>query len=228
MCCNQIITEDGDLFFCADCKKKIEWTGEKCCGTCACSLEQCSCHGNHTAYDKAIAPFYYASPVKELIVHLKQSEQNYKLKMLAEILKLEIDKKYPGITFDMIVTVPDTKASLRKAGFNRMKHLAIFLNRQMGVEYKKDALKKIKETKKQHQLDYVHRLVNLEGAYWADESLVKGKKIMLLDDVLTTGTTLNTCAKELKGKGAALVYCVTITATRLVKSELPAKELSYR
>jgi predicted amidophosphoribosyltransferase len=63
-------------------------------------------------------------------------------------------------------------------------------------------------------LDHTQRFENLKGAFQAEPVLVKGKSILLIDDVMTTGATFNECAKTLKQAGAKKVYCLSVATTR--------------
>lgn len=82
-----------------------------------------------------------------------------------------------------------------------------------GIAWNGNAVTKIRQTPPQKSLEYAERIKNLVGAFSADEKIVKGKRILLIDDISTTGTTLKEVASALKSVGAdyicALTYCKT-------------------
>ena len=83
----------------------------------------------------------------------------------------------------------------------------------LGVPARRKALRKLRETPKQHESTPQQRAVNLRGAFAADPALCAGRTVLLCDDVCTSGHTLNECALALRRAGAARVYGCVFTAT---------------
>ena len=109
----------------------------------------------------------------------------------------------------MIMFVPMTRKKERKRGYNQSKLLAERISEMTYLPVLKGILIKRRETKNQHDLSYHERLDNLHGSYEiTDKSVIKGKTILLCDDVKTTGATLNECAFELRINGAKAVYSI--------------------
>jgi ComF family protein len=115
--------------------------------------------------------------------------------------------------YDLIVPVPLHRHRLKERGFNQSLLLArsIAGNFDMPVDF--ESLRRIRETGPQVNLGGAERADNVKGAFAAGDS-VKGKKVLLIDDVLTTGSTVRECAKTLLGKGALEV--AVYTAARAV------------
>ena len=115
--------------------------------------------------------------------------------------------------FDVVVPVPVSADTLRKRGYNQSALLARALARQAGLPCAEKALKKSRPTTPQMRLDRQGRLENLKGAFAADAPRVKGKKVLLVDDIVTTGSTLEECAKTLLAAGAAGCGALCVAAT---------------
>jgi ComF family protein len=114
------------------------------------------------------------------------------------------------VEVDLIVPVPLGKKRYQERGYNQAALLASALSGWMAIRCLSAAAKRIRETKSQVGLDIDERRENVADAFWADVRLVSGKSILLVDDVLTTGATLNSCSQALKQAGAAYVIALTL------------------
>lgn len=115
-------------------------------------------------------------------------------------------RSLPAEAFDAVVYVPLGKKRRREREYDQSRLLAKNLGRFLGVPVL-DVLRKVRETQTQHELKRPERLRNLEGAY-ACEAVLTGKRVLLVDDIVTTGSTLRECAGELYRAGAAEVCAV--------------------
>ena len=98
----------------------------------------------------------------------------------------------------------------KNRGYNQSQLLAQELGKLLSVPYF-DALEKVKRTKKQHRLSYAKRKTNLRGAFRvADSEFIKGKNILIIDDIVTSGYTLFECCKTLSKAEPGSVCCATI------------------
>lgn len=105
--------------------------------------------------------------------------------------------------FDLILPVPVSPGTRRRRGYNQSALLAGVLSGTCGLPWQDGVLLKIKETRRQMDLSREERLTNVQGAYEvAHPAAVAGKRLLLVDDVLTTGATLNECARTLLEAGA--------------------------
>lgn len=144
----------------------------------------------------------YDGVMKEA-VHLMKFRQ---LKRLAIVL----GQKLTSIdvpTADSIVPVPLSIKGLRKREFNQSAIMAKELSKKTGIPLYLNGLRKVKETLPQSSLSKNERVRNVKGAYVSDD-IVRGKRIILVDDVVTTAATVNECAKVLKKAGASTVTVV--------------------
>ena len=116
--------------------------------------------------------------------------------------------------FDLIVPVPMHPKKKRQRGYNQAELVAKEAARILEKEIRTDILLKIQNTKPQILLKREERLRNLEGAFKVNDNNIieknHNKRILLVDDVLTTGTTINTCARILKESGFSSVYALVI------------------
>jgi ComF family protein len=113
---------------------------------------------------------------------------------------------------DLLTFVPQSPGRLHKKGFNQSEMLVSNLSGAFGIPVI-DALEKSRITKNQNELSRQERLINLIGAFRVKNSRapsIKDKRILLIDDVMTTGATLNECAKTLLGGGAKEARCMTL------------------
>ncbi len=156
----------------------------------------------------------YQGLLKELILSYKFKNRLFLSMILGELLIKAYDDHLSSTPTDMIVPVPIYKDRLRQRGFNQSLELAKYLKKYTNkiIDYK--SLKKIRPTLPQVELNYEKRWENLRGAFWADAKKFKGKRVLLIDDVYTTGATVFMCSKTLKKAGADKVYILVIAKTK--------------
>jgi len=119
------------------------------------------------------------------------------------------DERLSGHQFDVIVPVPLHPTRQRERGFNQASLLAELLSPRISIPCKR-VLKRIRYTTTQTALDRAERMENLHNAFRLRKKAdVRGLRVLLIDDVLTTGSTLSECARILKRAGAISVYAAT-------------------
>ena len=111
---------------------------------------------------------------------------------------------------DILIPVPLSKKRLRERGYNQVVLVARPLAYQIGLSYQPDALQKTRDTRSQVGLSVSQRSENVQNAYQADSRVVKGKSVLIMDDVATTGSTISACTAALHFAGAKEVYVLTI------------------
>lgn len=219
--CAEVIELDKTR--CELCENLHYITGD-ICKVCGCEKDSCSCKPNSDkpAYKESIAPFYFEDNIVRAIHRLKI----YGYKELAPAMGKEIAEcvrvRYSDIKFDYITFIPMTSKKEKKRGYNQSKLLAWSVYTALS-ECNKDLefaqlLNKIRETDSQRGSSAKERKVNLFGAFDLAENIdVSGKKILLIDDVKTTGSTFNECSEILKGYGADAVYVASLAITKKSK-----------
>ena len=117
---------------------------------------------------------------------------------------------------DLIIPVPMHRRKLRSRGYNQAALLAQLLGEQTGSRVLVSALRRVRNDKAQMELDRKERLRNVRSAFAISnkiEKLLKGRSVLLIDDVVTTGATINECARVLKKSGASKVQATTVART---------------
>ena len=206
-------------YFCDECKNTLPVLKENKCEHCgrltAYSIPFCdSCIEKNVNYDKARSLFSYEVPIDLLVQSFKYDAKLY----LADIFSdLFIETYLSNFSdTDIITFVPSTENSLKERGYNQSFILADRLSKRLNVKLENTAIK-TKDTERQATLNYNERLENLKGVFKLENVDVKDKNILLIDDVLTTGTTADILAKLYKNKGANKVYVLTIASVSKVK-----------
>jgi ComF family protein len=206
-----------DLFFpktCISCQKE----GDYLCPDCFAILEVSSIHTPYkTQYlDDLYFPLPYQNPIlKKLIQAFKYppfvKELSHTLSSLI-IAHLQLIEKSPKTFKDfLILPIPQSKKRLKWRGFNQAEELAKELALFLKVEILDEVIEKIKETESQVNLTEKERKENLKGAFFLKKpELIKNRKIILVDDVYTTGATMEEVAKILKENGAKEVIGIVI------------------
>lgn len=159
---------------------------------------------------RCISSFLYAGSVRRMILGVKYLGKIQYLAQVAEIMAKDIRATYGGYEFDIITYVPMYKPDRKLRRFNQAKLLAQQIAKRLDIPCV-ETLIKIKQTKKQQRLNYVQRKTNLIGAFKVmDKESIKGKRILIIDDIVTTGITLGTCCKTLSRAKPQLLCCATI------------------
>jgi competence protein ComFC len=111
---------------------------------------------------------------------------------------------------DLIVPIPLERKRMQERGYNQVDFLARPLSLALDLEYRSGALKRKRETISQVGLSAVERRKNMQKAFLADAKAVRGKTVLVMDDVSTTGSTLSSCSKALLQAGAKDVFALTV------------------
>ncbi len=211
--CERDLVYEGEEIICRQCKAKISIFKTSVCDHCGKPLgnlsHQCGeCLLNPPPFRTHISYGEYEEELKELILKFKYGNVE-KLKHLLTDYYIEIFYKKIDEPFDFIIPVPPDKG--RKREFNPVMEIAKILSKQLEVKLLPLHLVKIKKTLPQAGLTRSQRLNNLNGAFklTGTHPSIRGKKILLIDDVYTTGTTVKKCT-ELLAKEEADVVALTL------------------
>lgn len=204
---------------CAACRKTAQRIASPFCEICSTPFEgqiegpfACpACRENKHDFDCAIVPYLSRGAVRELIHRFKYNHHFHLRHVLAGwLLEALADPRLQALPFDQIVPVPLHPARERDRGFNQARVLAQFLARQTGIPMA-NALRRTRFTTTQTRLDRETRIENLRNAFEMRHTVeVQNLHLLLIDDVLTTGATVNECARVLKRAGASSVRVVTV------------------
>ncbi len=211
-CGADVFDETG---FCQNCLKEVVFNNGKTCRRCGVAIygdeDYCgNCAFDKIYFDRAFSPFSYQGAVQKALLNLKFHHIATNAKVLARYL-VYMAMAY-GLQYDLVTFVPMTEKAQKVRGYNQAELLAKYFCDILDVSDKfVCALCKMKDTERQESLGKRERKENLVGAFSA-QGFVKGKVVLLIDDIKTTGATLNECAKALKKKGATKVICITVAS----------------
>lgn len=151
---------------------------------------------------------YFSGPLRNSIHRLKYKRDIALGDVLARPLITLLQNT--GWCMDMIVPVPISLTRKAARGYNQAALLARPIALGVGLKYHPKGIMKTRETRSQVGLTLEERRVNVHGAFKSDPRVVAGKRILVVDDVITSGATLNACAQALRNEGAVEVYCLTL------------------
>lgn len=203
--CNEILDIKNEEFICSDCPSKIPFLNE----------EIPLSPGDF--YDRIICLFRYKGIVKKAITRYKFHNKISYYRVFARLLadKIKNTEELPNI--DVILSVPLHKKKEQKRGYNQAYLITKELGKLLEIEEKSYVLKRIKNTESQSHLPKYKRQSNVKGAFLVvHPSKIEGKNILLIDDIMTTGSTLNECSRVLKEVGAEKIFVAVLATGRNV------------
>lgn len=193
----------GKDLLCEKCRKTLPFTGEQAMRT--------------GTFGKCAAPLYYEGSVREAILKYKFKANLGGLSCFGSLMAECAAEQYSG-AFDAITWVPVSKKRLKKRGFDQTR----YLTGAMCVDWHVapiETLRKVIDNPPQSKLESAEeRRANVLGVYEAaNAEQFRGKRLLLVDDILTTGATLSECVRVLKEAGAAEVMCLTLAMSQSEK-----------
>lgn len=210
-CCGEVQRVYEPCERCREALDAVRIKGTSClkCGE---SVTDCHCRGFNPLYSGVIAPFKREGAAKGGIYALKFHAQFYPSEYFGIEMAKEFKRRCPDVKVDVICRVPMTKRERDNKLCDQVAHLAKYAVRTLKVPYDAKLIRKIRETERQHKVDFKDKAANVKDAFRVKKDL-KGKTVLLLDDIKTTGYTLNECAKQLRLQGAKEVFCLTALVT---------------
>ena len=199
---------------CNQCLGKVTRIEEPICWICGdpikSSLQKVCrrCSSNERSFDQVRSWAHYHGPIQNAIQNLKYQKDvglsNILAKPMISVI-YEMDWE-----IDLITAVPMDEQKLIKRGYNQAALLAKPIAWEIGVSFNPEALSKPFPNRPQVGLSDEERSVNVLGVYFSVPEYVEGKTVLVVDDVVTTGATLNACSTALKESGALMVYGISL------------------
>ena len=209
---------DYGQYLCPECEEKAprikppfcEKCSEQFTGAIGASFTCANCAHRCLYFDAAVSSYRSRGIVRTLVHQFKYGRQFHLRHPLADWLGETIhDPRLRGRRFDILVPVPLHPARERERGFNQAQLLADLLSTRISVPVQ-PALERIRYTTTQTAFDRAERMENLRDAFrLRKKANVQDLRVLLIDDILTTGSTLSECARILKKAGAMSVYAAT-------------------
>ncbi|MDR1925746.1 MAG: ComF family protein [Planctomycetaceae bacterium] len=205
---------------CPRCASLLATPSELVCPRC-CAKRQLSdlgrsecgrCHGLVFRFDRAVVLGEYEKDLRSIVLRMKTDKSGFLARAVTMLLLSERRRMLSG-KFDLIIPVPSHRKRRWWRGVNSPDLIAGELGRKLGVLVQTDIVKRVGETALQYHLSDRARRRNVEGAFAikdAKKNLLKGKRILLIDDILTTGATCNEITKILKKAGAKKITVCAI------------------
>ncbi len=164
--------------------------------------------------DSFAAVWYYEGCVRNSLLGYKFRGRRSRAGAYGRLLAMVVQREYPE-GFDVLTWVPISSLRRFRRGYDQTRLLANALGRELGMP-PVPALKKVRHNRPQSGIHGAEkRRANVLGAYRAvDPEALAGKRVLLIDDILTTGATAGECARVLKTAGAKEVYCAAVAAAR--------------
>jgi len=204
-----------DLLFppkCVFCSRVLDKGDEGWCDRCTESLPYADNYGkqNGDVFDFCVSPLYYTGVVRRSILRYKFREAPYYADVYAKFLA-ECIRECPDVEYGLISWVPLSSKRERSRGYDQAMLLAMATALELD-EIAVETLKKPHDVQAQSELgDKAERSANISGAYEvSDPDIIAGKRVMLIDDVVTTCSTLDECSRVLLSAGAAGVMCAAL------------------
>ena len=201
--CQQLLEYDADLHICSGCYSRLPFMDE--------ALPTLSQSGGKSHYDSAVSVFRYTGMVKESLIRFKFYNKPSYYRTYARLMADRLAKKTGANQYDVVLSVPLHKLREFSRGYNQAFLISRALSRELKLPEYSSLLKRIRSTDTQSLLDRQERHRNVRGAFFvAVPEKVKGKSILLVDDILTTGSTLEECSKVLRQAGALKIIAVVV------------------
>ena len=216
--CRCFIPQTGPIHLCQACRTSLAEVSSPCCTVCgrpftgAVTDHPCgACLQQHPPWEQARAAFSYEGGCQELIQAFKYRNRFHLRRSLALLIAEQLSRFAAACQADLLIPVPLHHDRLTMRGFNQALLLAEGLSDRWQLPLLRQGLRRSRNTVSQTRLSAAERAANLRGAFSVpDPAAIRAKRILLVDDVFTTGSTLAECSRCLLTAGAAAVCCVTV------------------
>lgn len=204
---------------CDSCLTGVKRNPAPYCKTCGRSLRGAAesvdicweCRGRRFNYERSWSCFLYEGAAREML-HLLKYSKKFSLSdtFCGLFVRFMRDNPLIAADVDAVLAVPLYHTKLREREFNQARLLAEAAAKEFGFSDLSACLNRIASTRPQSELDRAQRLENVKNTFRAKNGfLLKGKNMLLVDDLFTTGATMNECAGVLKEAGANKIHCLT-------------------
>lgn len=216
--CREFIPDAGDIHICHHCRQRMPLIESPVCTICGTPFAGAGedhicgpCVKERPHFDSARSAFVYDGPCRELVHSFKYHNKTHLRRPLALLTLEQLAEFIDPRSHDLIMPVPLHRKRLRSRGFNQAVLLGELISKRSGLRMDRDSLKRVRWTEPQVNLSAEQRRTNVKNAFSVHKpEQLKGAGILLVDDVLTTGSTVDECSRVLKSSGAARVSVLTV------------------
>ncbi|MBM4054115.1 MAG: ComF family protein [Planctomycetes bacterium] len=219
--CRGNINYSREQYICGACRENIAFINENYCSRCgsisgpySVSFDEkgCGfCRTQHFYHDSLTAIAHYDGAIKVLVHKYKYEKQRFLYKAVNDVLlaNRKLNERIQEV--DIIIPVPLYWRKKLQRGFNQSELIAREIHRVFSKPLSVNNLIRIKNTASQTRLSKTKRYANIQKAFFVkNPAIIKGKRVLLVDDVLTTGLTMQECAKKLKEGGVKSVHLLVL------------------
>lgn len=205
---------------CPSCEKSLPWVGEPACMKCGRPVgeegrEYCEeCISQEHFYDRGVAAFTYTGMLRHSVYRMKSSNRRDYIPFFAESMVRVLARQLPRWKPEVILSVPMHPKRRRRRGYNQSELLAEELSRLTGIPSGKDLLYCTRLTDSQKTLSRRERLTNLRGSFAVRGDFPAFRRVLLVDDVYTTGSTMDEISRVLKKSGVEFVFFVVLCTVK--------------
>lgn len=220
ICCGNIIDDSRPYSLCDTCVRTLKWANGRTCSRCGKLLqddwgsELCAdCVERDHVFEKGFTCVEYGAVERELLHRFKYMDKAYLGRKLAEIMYDRI--RIEELEIDLVLPVPMFKRKQKQRGYNQAAILAASLSKYMECPYAGNLLLRIVETEAMSRLGAFDRRKNIQEVFDLPRDKIKqvaGKAILLVDDIYTTGSTVDACTSVLLEAGAVRVFVITFAS----------------
>lgn len=213
--CDEIISMNESQ--CLKCAGKVMVVGQPRCLKCGRPIydsetEYCEeCEKRKHLFYKGISAYVYSDIVKKSIYMFKYSNRRYYAKTYGETIGKEFFDEIKSWECDVLVPVPIHRERYRNRGYNQAELLAREISKYVRIPVDSKVIIRTVNTLPQKELDVNGRKNNLEKAFKITKSVVQYKKIILVDDIFTTGSTIDACAEIFLAAGVYKIYFISLS-----------------
>ena len=210
----------GGAKICGSCRKRLPFAGNDYCLKCGRPLsdkgrEFCpACEGTSHAFDNGRSLLVYDDFVRHSIAGFKYKNKREYADFYGEEICRRLGRYICSKHPDMLIPVPVSAKKLKSRGYNQAELIAKVISRITGIPLRNDVIIRERDTAPQKDLGRTQRQKNLKKAFKITSNVVELKTIMVIDDIYTTGSTMDEISVTLKSAGAGRVYFVTLAAGR--------------
>lgn len=209
--CDEIM--NGDSFLCEYCSVRINNADYKnTCPECGLEKDYCRCKFRVFHYSGAVGAFKNTGVARKAYYSYKLGRREELAPYFAKKAAEAVKTVFGDITFDAVCCVPASRRSRLKRGFDHGEIIAEKVAGYLGVRFLHGILKTRRLRPFQHNSSFAERLENVRSKYYTVKQ-TDARRILLFDDICTTGATLDECARELMFAGAREVYCAVVLMT---------------
>ena len=215
--CEEILEKNREI--CEKCEKNLRYISEPKCKKCGKPFEPeesgsefreycMDCAKRAHAYESGMAVFQYSDELRESIYRFKYYNQRTYAEFYGKAMA-HYKKQIQDFGIQILIPVPISRKRRIARGYNQAELMAQALGRELNLPVNKNCLVREKNTLPQKELNEQERRNNLKNAFKISENVIKYKKVLLVDDIYTTGSTVDACAVVLKQAGAEKVYFIS-------------------